>query len=570
MKKELLEFIRENNLSPFNGKTRMRSDLSLFKTSDGKQIHNRVLEKISKNFIFEETANLINFFSFSDNLEEIKRRQEFFASLTYGDNSLFKQLEAPKKCWKPKYEVVVVTENEALFVDLQKFGCSVRFLTSEQDLEELKNCEIVQVLDCENFSLALESLPQSVFLEDIDEVYLERYVEIISSWKTNLEILNNSSIEEIKKIVNELSPLLKLVNEKSLEKITIEQANNRLDEINEKVFGKLRNMSLSGEKLIEVLNKKLPKEIEEIVINEIKNSRIPEHLFITSMPVALDEQELEKFMKNQQAEEHTSQAEAIKRNSKLLKDVPEKIKMLENLLIYHDFVAGIFRFIKTAEDFPKFSEELLIDKSRNIFLENPQPISFKLDENIKCSVLTGANSGGKTTLLEHLIQIISLANLGLKVSGKVSMPVFSEVYYFAKNKGSMSRGAFENLLEQMAEIKTGKRTLILADEMEAVTEPGVAGKIVNATAEYFIKKNCFIIIATHLGQEIIKHLPQKARVDGIEARGLDENFELIVEHNPILGKLASSTPELIVEKLANSKKEDYFRFINDYLKNNKI
>ena len=207
-----------------------------------------------------------------------------------------------------------------------------------------------------------------------------------------------------------------------------------------------------------------------------------------------------------------------------------------------------------------------MENSKNVFLSEPQPVSFKLDENNRCSILTGANSGGKTTLLEHILQLISLANMGLPVSGKLKLPLFTEIYYFAKNKGSMSKGAFETLLGQMAEIKTGKQTLILADEMEAVTEPGVAGKIVNATAEFFILKGCFLIIATHLGQEIAKNLPKNARVDGIEAKGLDENFELIIDRNPILGKIASSTPELIVEKLANTKKEEYFAYLHSYLK----
>ena len=102
--------------------------------------------------------------------------------------------------------------------------------------------------------------------------------------------------------------------------------------------------------------------------------------------------------------------------------------------------------------------------------------------------------------------------------------------------------------------------------MEAVTEPGVAGNIVCASAEYFISKECFMIIATHLGQEIIKNLPKNARIDGIEAKGLDENFNLIVDHNPVLGRLAHSTPELIVERMANSHDEEYFRYLYESLK----
>jgi len=146
------------------------------------------------------------------------------------------------------------------------------------------------------------------------------------------------------------------------------------------------------------------------------------------------------------------------------------------------------------------------------------------------------------------------------------MPLFSEVYYFAKNKGSSNKGAFETLLDQMSKINTGNKTLILADEIESVTEPGVAGMIVSATVEYFLQRGCFLVIATHLGREIISRLPKGARVDGIEAKGLDEDFNLIIDHNPVIGRLANSTPELIVEKLANSKKTDYFSYLNEYLK----
>jgi len=77
-----------------------------------------------------------------------------------------------------------------------------------------------------------------------------------------------------------------------------------------------------------------------------------------------------------------------------------------------------------------------------------------------------------------------------------------------------------------------------------------------------------MIIATHLGKHIQNNLPDETRIDGIEAKGLDDNFELIVDHNPVLGKLASSTPELIIERMAKSQANiDFFKFLNDYMKN---
>ena len=329
-------------------------------------------------------------------------------------------------------------------------------------------------------------------------------------------------------------------------------------------------MNISGEILFNLLSQnKLPKDIEEIINECIENSGISEEIIEFGIPVRINEQELERYMKRMDAYENTDFAEKIKRNSKILKEVPEKIERINYLLLIYDFISGISQFIRNCENWPEFDEYIEIKDSKNIFLNNAQAISFNLNNEYRCSILTGANSGGKTTLIEHIIQLIVLVNLGLPLNGIVNMPVFTEVYYFAKNKGSASKGAFETLLTQMGEIKTGSNTLILADEIESVTEPGVAGKIIAATSDYFINKNCFLIIATHLGQEIQKFLPKGARIDGIEAKGLDENNELVVDHNPVIGRLANSTPELIVEKMAKSKKEDYFIYLNEYLKGEK-
>ena len=39
------------------------------------------------------------------------------------------------------------------------------------------------------------------------------------------------------------------------------------------------------------------------------------------------------------------------------------------------------------------------------------------------------------------------------------------------------------------------------------------------------------------------------RIDGIEAKGLDENYNLIVDRTPKMNTLARSTPELILKRI---------------------
>jgi len=285
------------------------------------------------------------------------------------------------------------------------------------------------------------------------------------------------------------------------------------------------------------------------------------------IPVTIDYKELEDQIRRQSANEFTDIAEKVKRHAEKLKEVPGILSRLSAELLVEDFCIGAATWITAKEkQYPEKSEDVQMIDSSNMFLQKSQPVSFQLNQINRCSILTGANSGGKTTLLEHLLQTITLLQLGLPISGEVRLPLFSDVYYFAKNKGSASKGAFETLLSQMANIVPGANTLILADEIEAVTEPGVAGKIISATASYFIREKCFMVLATHLGHEIAKTLPTYARIDGIEAKGLDEKFNLIVDHNPVLGRLAHSTPELIVERMANADGGEYFRYLWGKLK----
>jgi DNA mismatch repair protein MutS2 len=568
MNKELIAYIKENDLSPFNkSKTSLKLNYeSIFKTKDAKSVHTRVLNKISENFIFKDTINLFSFFEFTDDFEKIKKRQDFFKNIEKTSNDFLKELKIPKKSWKPKYGIIVVTEDETNFSELKKLDCPVQFLGSQYDIEGLENNDIIQVLDCEQFSQYLEQLPQTVFLNSLDEVYLERYLELLSGYSDNIEILiKNKTNEPINEILDSLTPLLDLIKENPIKLLKKQDIEYSLDIINEKIESKIKDTNINGTTLLNMLSKgKLPEEFNDIIKNAIKESNLPEDIFNMTIPVSIDEISLEKTIKKESANINTSIAEKIKKHSKEIRNIPRLLKELDNNLLLFDFCSGISNSIKDKE-FPQESLVLSFLESDNIFLKDSQKITFNLSEENRCSILTGANSGGKTTLLEHIIQLMTIFQIGLP-RDNFKTPIFTDIYYFAKTKGKTGKGAFENLLSQMDKIKPGKKTLILADEIEAVTEPGVAGKIISATAEYFINKDCFLIIATHLGEQIEKTLPQKSRIDGIEAKGLDEFFELIVDHNPVLGKLASSTPELIVEKMANSEKTEYFRFLYDKIK----
>ena len=74
-----------------------------------------------------------------------------------------------------------------------------------------------------------------------------------------------------------------------------------------------------------------------------------------------------------------------------------------------------------------------------------------------------------------------------------------------------------------------------------------------------------MLLVTHLAPSIIEAAGKEMRTDGIEARGLDENLELIVDRTPRRNHLARSTPELIVRRLVERSQGDARNVFNSIL-----
>ncbi len=185
-------------------------------------------------------------------------------------------------------------------------------------------------------------------------------------------------------------------------------------------------------------------------------------------------------------------------------------------------------------------------------------VPFKPDsvKGERVVLLTGANSGGKTTLLQTIGEISLAAQAGLVVLARRAwVGASDQVYFFSKPSGMVDAGALETTLRILASIVTGEgRRLVLVDELEAATEASAAARIMAVVVERLCKTiDVVAVIVTHLAREILSNVGPGVegclRVDGIEARGLDENYNLIVDRNPRFYYLARSTPELVVQRL---------------------
>jgi len=195
-----------------------------------------------------------------------------------------------------------------------------------------------------------------------------------------------------------------------------------------------------------------------------------------------------------------------------------------------------------------------LKNGRNLFLagkhgfEKIIPVSYDVENVV---LLSGVNSGGKTSLLELIGQCLILAHMGFPVPAEsFSFSPIEEFYYFGKSKGTLDAGAFETTLRHFSIVSKGVEKVVFADELESITEPGASSKIIAGLMETFYESGKTLsLFVSHLSEAIAKNCDIPIRVDGIEAGGLDDNLNLIVNRNPIKNHVAKSTPELIVEKL---------------------
>jgi dsDNA-specific endonuclease/ATPase MutS2 len=202
---------------------------------------------------------------------------------------------------------------------------------------------------------------------------------------------------------------------------------------------------------------------------------------------------------------------------------------------------------------------LAVVDARNLSLAadgDVQPVTYAVGDHTiappdeeQVSVLTGANSGGKTTLLETLCAVEILAHMGLPVPAAETELSVLDRLVFHRRHASFNAGVLESTLQSVVPpLVSGDRTLMLVDEFEAITEPGRAADLLGGLVRLTIAEGALGTFVTHLADEL-EPLPAAARTDGIFARGLTDDLELEVDYQPRFGEVGRSTPEFIVSRL---------------------
>jgi dsDNA-specific endonuclease/ATPase MutS2 len=244
-----------------------------------------------------------------------------------------------------------------------------------------------------------------------------------------------------------------------------------------------------------------------------------------------------------------------------LRTLRDPADRLVRAALERDVELAVSRF---ADDFdctlPEIGDDvtgIAVEGGRSPLLDVPfarvDPVDYAVSG---VTLLSGVNSGGKTSTLDLLALVTILAHMGLPTPAATArVERVSELHYYAKSQGTLDAGAFEATLRDFADLVTGTDSrLILVDELESITEPGASAKIIAGILESLDGGDVTAVFVSHLAGEIRDAAGVDVAVDGIEAVGLVDG-ELRVNRSPVTDHLARSTPELIVEKLATETDE---------------
>lgn len=280
-----------------------------------------------------------------------------------------------------------------------------------------------------------------------------------------------------------------------------------------------------------------------------------------SYPLEIDREALRAFLQEIRSRREERGLKERRELARALQDQRNAAASLVHALMEFDFLYSLGCFIlDEVLEFPVVRDQPCISfvEGRHLFLERPEPVSYALGDEghpERVALLSGVNSGGKTTLLDLIAQIVILSHMGLPVPARsCRLSIFEEFYYFSKSRGTLSAGAFETAMRKFSVVENERRKLVLADELESITEPGASARIIACMLDELNRRSSVAVFVSHLAGEVLRYARTPVRVDGIEAEGLDEKNNLRVSRSPRYNFLARSTPELILDRLVRSTK----------------
>ena len=423
-----------------------------------------------------------------------------------------KEVEEAKPEYDPSKAIIVESEEDNSYLTdlgLNQYYPIITASDSPLLKEELMNYDLVFYVYSQGI-LDFEGMPNLIMI-NIDENDYEIVPEkIINFFIQNKDLFLR--VHEIQKIRNkdsvlgEIIPIIDELNIIDKREVNIEELVFSLkDDMDDELEKSIKNVDLEGDEILNLLNNNFPPKISKI-FDEIINKRkeiIREKTglsfdpYLRTYPIQIDETEIQRVTLEQSSKKENDIFDIKKSAAIELNSIKERaIKEVEDTIKFdYEFSLGSFAY-EYGLCRPEFCEEMKLKGALHLELalekdkDYVQKVDYQLTPEENIALLTGANSGGKTTLLETLTQISLMAQMGLPVSAdSAEIKLFDEIYHFSK-KRSLDAGAFESFLNVFIPIvTTNSEKLVLLDELEGITELDAAVKIISTFIDMIKEQN---------------------------------------------------------------------------------
>ncbi len=477
--------------------------------------------------------------------------------------------------------VAVVNEEEkSLF--MRRYGSYVRVEVADSDtkVRELlaKEAHILATLDLHAERGVTRISPAASDVDVCPQAVINYYIErgpVLRSFQKMVELLGEAPMfSDLKNELEAIRASIRLLAGLQEAPVSLEdQLLGVEEEVNDEVK-RLRSTGGGADELRQFIEDRLLDLENRLNLDRDESELLREAAYeVQNIPFAFSSSRIRLLrarLERRRAQERYARLRNLAQN---LEENHNAVERVVRRVFEFDALLSIARFVGDYRlSIPHLNKGSGIgfEGGRNLFLVQDQlrgsvqvePVSYSVgDVGIKLFgaetqplvLLTGANSGGKTTLLETLATVHVLALLGLPVPAEKADVPFVPMYLF-RRRTARKVGSLEYAIRVLRPVISRRSPkLLLMDEFEALTEPGALGRII-ASLLNDLPKGSLTLFVTHLAREILPYLKAPVRIDGIEAKGIDDRGNLIVDRQPVFNHLGTSTPELILSKLAAKTK----------------
>ena len=236
-------------------------------------------------------------------------------------------------------------------------------------------------------------------------------------------------------------------------------------------------------------------------------------LFIEPLAIVKEGNRLRELEK----EEEEERVRILRKLSGVVKSRTNAIRRARDAVGVIDFALAKGKLALSLNAFqPSLNEEgrIHLKEARHPLLpfDSAVPVSLELTPEKRVLIITGPNTGGKTTTLKMLGLLAYMTQCGLYIpaSDKSTLPIFERILADIGEEQSIeqSLSTFSSHIKQIKGILDNIQglSLVLLDELGAGTDPAEGSALARAIVEYLAdKENVRLLVATHFSE--LKLLP---------------------------------------------------------------